>query len=321
MELILLIIIIVLLFVFWKFVVWILFLGLLLWLMSVIRKKSFIFKPLVFSIVLLLSPLLWIFVGDLMINDGQSKIFTNYLVPLEIVDYYEYKSHSIMDEIIDSIYNDTIYRTKDYELYNRIVSSDSTHLYGDFYISMPMYKFMNISEDNHYESEYYFWDNSSKYELVDSLYFSLEGIFVERKLIGIKFKSNELECNDKEGSLYIEKLKKSLSKKYGLIHYEKTGDDYYRGAWRFDKKHIVISFNNKSFYTQNRIELYIYAPKVIKEEIIRRRYIAKQKDIQQKKEREEQLRRLEKERQTQLEIKKNDSINEAKRRKSQQEGF
>lgn len=270
----------------------------------------------------MLSSLLLTFVADLMINDGRSCIFAKYIAPFEIVNHYENESNSITDEIIDSIHSNTIHKNKDYELYNRIVSSDSTHLYGDFHIGMPMYKFMNISEDNHYESDYYYCDNSSKYELVDSLYFSLDGIFVERKLIGVKFKSDELESHEKVTGLYIEKLKKTLSKKYGLVHYEKTGNNYYKGAWRFDNKHIVISLRNReSYYTNNRIELYIYDPKTIREEIAERQYKAKLEEIQREKEREKELWRLEQEQKELLEIRKNDSISKEKRRKEQQDDF
>ena len=316
MELLLLIIIIILLFVFWKLVVWILLLVILLWLMSVICKKSFIFKPLVFSIILVLSTLLLTFVADLMLNDGRNSLFAKYIVPFEIVNSYEYKSHSMIDEIVDSIHSDTIHKNKNYELYNRIVGADSTHLYGEFYIGMPMYEYLNISDDN--ELYYYYWNNPSKYELVDSLNFSLDGIFLKRKLIGVKFLSDEIDNYDNNINSYIEKLKKTLSKKYGLIHYEKKGNNFYRGSWRFDKKHIVISSQClKSFYKQSQIELYIYNPMVIREECIRRQTILKQKEIQL----EEEVRQLELELKEQFEIKKNDSINEVKRRKRQQEGF
>lgn len=285
-------------------------------------------------------------------------------IPITHVRWFEYQKSWFDDVYQLAIYSTTIDDDRDnyiefildnnfytiesstssekYELYNRLTSQDSKHLYLDFCVGMPAYKFffMNQKEGEQSEDEqslYYRYksdDFYKRYELLDGVNFVCSGIFVNKKLEGVVLQvPHDYYYSDTIPDLG--KLSDRFAQKFGSPHELKSDSVNYVSKWIFDDKHIIMAsvekgVNSDSFssYDSRFMGVIIYNPHAILPLIEKLKSDRIQADNKRK---QEQMREHEEQRQSLIKRHKEqeaarkreiaDSISALKKKNEVQNGF
>ena len=264
---------------------------------------------------------------------------TEYLSKIE-ADYDKYITFILDNKLNDSKAHPS---SETFKLYNRIARQEAENLYLDFHVGMLANDFYDLNkleyEDGYYRYSYLYdyGTQFKKYELLDGVDFSLDGIFVNKKLQGIAL--HEVSTSSSDGRYKAEELSKTIKKKFGEpIEVSKDSTDYV-AKWLFDDKHIVVVSIQESkkdedtYYSyydreQRFTGIIIYNPHTIiplVEQEVRKRKEADKVAKEQEKRRQEQERkellRQQEEREAARQQEIADSISAAKKKNNIQNGF
>ena len=249
------------------------------------------------------------------------------------------------DNYIEFILDNNFYTTdsstssEKYELYNRLTSQDSEHLYLDFSVGMPAYKFFFMNQNDQLEEEslYYGYNSDSsykKYELIDGLNFVCNGIFVNKKLEGVVLQvPHDYYYNNTIPGLG--KLGDRFAQKFGIPHEFKSDSLHYVSKWIFDDKHIIVASIEKGANTESYSSydsrfngVIIYNPYAIlplieklKSNRIQADNERKQEEIREREERRQSLIKQQREREAARQREIDDSISALKKKNEVQNGF
>ena len=229
--------------------------------------------------------------------------------------------------------------TEKYELYNRLTSQDSEHLYLDFCVGMPAYKFFFMNQyDQHEEESLYYGYNSiesiKNYELIDGVNFVCNGIFVKKKLEGVVLQVP----HDYYYNITIPDLSKlgvRFAQKFGSPHELKSDSLHYVSKWIFDDKHIIVAsidkgLNSESYssYDSRFTGVIIYNPHSIlplieklKSDRIQADNERKQEELREREEQRQSLIKQQKEQEAARQRVIADSISALKKKNEVQNGF
>lgn len=247
--------------------------------------------------------------------------------------------------ILDNKLNDSkaCPSSEKYKLYNRIASRESENLYLDFHVGMLANEFYDLNKneyDDYYPSYSYLYNQNTefkKYELLDGVDFSLDGIFVNKRLQGIVF--HDVGTSSLDGRYKAEELSKTIKKKFGEpIEVSKDSTDYV-AKWLFDDKHIIVVSMQElikeedTYYSYDDKEqrftgIIIYNPHsiipFIEQEVLKRKEadkVAKEQEKRRQEQERKELLRQQEERKTARQQEIADSISAAKKKNNIQNGF
>lgn len=158
---------------------------------------------------------------------------------------YLHKIESDCNEYITFILDNKLYECKTrpssehYNLYNRIASQESENMYLAFHVGMLANEFYDLNKNIERKNFYrYSYSEEKEYELIDGVYFDLDGIFLRKRLQGIALR--EEGASSLDGRSIAEQLSKTIRKKFGEpVEITKDSANYV-AKWLFDDKHIIV---------------------------------------------------------------------------------
>ena len=261
---------------------------------------------------------------------------------------YLSKIESDCNKYITYILDNKLYESKahpsseTFKLYNRIARQEAENLYLDFHVGMLANDFYDLNkveyEDDYYRYSYLYdyGTEFKKYELLDGVDFSLEGIFVNKRLQGIAL--HDVGTSSSNGCYKAEGLSKTIKKKFGEpIEVSKDSTDYV-AKWLFDDKHIIVVSKQESkeedtYYSyydkeQRFTGIIIYNPHsiipLIEQEVLKRKEadkVAKEQEKRRREQERKELLRQEDEREAARQQEIADSISAVKKKNNIQNGF
>lgn len=185
-------------------------------------------------------------------------------IPMKYVEYsQEYKVRS--DNYVKHIAEKSLNviggwdKNQNFELYNRMASEDSAHLYLQFTYGMYPYQFLKYNTTDFLRTE--------KYKLTDKKSFEANGIYCNGRLCGVVMDCEGAfyfsEEEQKENVNEAKKILKNISKKYGPPHELQKDSMNLIAKWLFDSKHIILEcavYDKDNYSKEEVFRIYSYNP-------------------------------------------------------------